>query len=78
MLRSVSDTEVFLSVIVIFGSSQKFMLSIYYEAARWVQCLKSREQVSSLLTHCVTLGKSLNLAGAQAPLWFLEVSEVDP
>lgn len=54
------------------------MLSIYYEAAQWVQCLKSREQVSSLLTHCVTLGKSLNLAGAQAPLWFLEVSEVDP
>ena len=67
MLRSVSDTEVFLSVIVIFGSSQKFMLRICYETARWVQCLKSQEPVSSLLTHCVTLGKSLNLSGGSGP-----------
>lgn len=78
MLRSVSDTEVFLSVIVVFGSSQKFTLSIYCEIVRWAQCLQSQEPVPSLLTHCVTLGKSLNLSGAQAPLWFLEVSEVDP
>lgn len=78
MLRSVSDTEVFLSVIVVFGSSQKFILSICYETARWVQCIQAQKLVPSLLTHRVTLGKSLNLSGAQVPLWFLEVNEVDP
>lgn len=36
------------------------------------------ELIPSLLTHCMTLGKSPNLSGSQAALSYTEVRELDP